>query len=385
MILHTFTCLVCFIKLFHQCTAMNEQGLSSPSPSPSPLSSPSPSPLPSPEEEWNKTWHEFKAALGDISQNFDQFYWMRKLFSSGTKYIYHKTKLSKYASVSSIHDFILIKCKGHLVQFVPLLAICLVCLVVFCYDGILHDYVIRRRWCIDTSIGSCIYNDNESNYSTLLQGSDDEGDTIDGSSSSFEKVRMNGECNTRDAIDEDGGVMMSENKYSSMHRPFCFWSMFHLIVTHYLCFMILWNYLHTTFTSPGVLVPQEEEDRKTCNENNDGNGMTNTNNLTRREWKSTEGRGGCCYINPKYIIQDEINRVALYKDAVGKECFPSSESNSVFIPAANTSFCKKCQMDRPPRCHHCSTCNRCVLQVRSLLFLYFTWYYYECFSPSIFF
>jgi len=196
------------------------------------------------------------------------------------------------------------------------------------------------------------------------QGRDDEGNEVDmtslSSSDSF-REGINDKNNVSDIIDGDC-IPKGYNDNASESSPLCFWSMFHFIVAHYLCFMILWNYLQTTFTSPGVLVPQRKGEE--CN-NNDVNMVddTNENNVTRTTWKSTEGRGGCCYINPTFNIQDEISRVALYKDAVNKECFPSSESNSVFIPPANTSFCKKCQMERPPRCHHCSTCNRCVLQM----------------------
>ena len=34
------------------------------------------------------------------------------------------------------------------------------------------------------------------------------------------------------------------------------------------------------------------------------------------------------------------------------ECFPSTSQTT----------CLKCSITRPPRCHHCSACNRCVLQ-----------------------
>lgn len=32
-------------------------------------------------------------------------------------------------------------------------------------------------------------------------------------------------------------------------------------------------------------------------------------------------------------------------------------------PSSSPSFCEKCQILRPPRTHHCSSCNRCILQM----------------------
>jgi DHHC palmitoyltransferase len=33
-----------------------------------------------------------------------------------------------------------------------------------------------------------------------------------------------------------------------------------------------------------------------------------------------------------------------------------------YFPSAQASYCEKCQIERPPRCHHCNVCHRCILQ-----------------------
>lgn len=43
---------------------------------------------------------------------------------------------------------------------------------------------------------------------------------------------------------------------------FCFWSLLHLIIIHYLGFMILWNYLKTVFASPGVVLTTSDKEKK---------------------------------------------------------------------------------------------------------------------------
>ena len=76
---------------------------------------------------------------------------------------------------------------------------------------------------------------------------------------------------------------------------FCFWSLLHLIIIHYLGFMILWNYLKTVFASPGVVLTTSDKEKKVDNP---------------FTWKSTQARGGLCYINPRLNIEEEERRVS---------------------------------------------------------------------------
>lgn len=152
--------------------------------------------------------------------------------------------------------------------------------------------------------------------------------------------------------------------------------------------MIIWNYLQTTFTSPGILVhvpsihdnnttkqKNEEENcssTQTMNKSKNDNELNQSQNTTCTTTKSNcdqyhsiSGQGGCCYISPKLNLNHEQNLVSFYKSTFDPsyQYYPSLDSNAVFIPKANTSYCEKCQLVRPPRSHHCSRFKRCVLQV----------------------
>jgi len=90
------------------------------------------------------------------------------------------------------------------------------------------------------------------------------------------------------------------------------------------------------------------------------------------QWKSTESRGGCCFLDPpKVNVTRECWRTARYAFAsksiqkknevnVGND---TNDSSIVFHPSYAPSYCDKCRIFRPPRCHHCRACDRCVLQM----------------------
>ena len=222
------------------------------------------------QKEWNSTWQEFVTALQDIDNSFDQLYWIKRLFISGSRYLLYKT--NTYYNITSV----LWKKKGHFIQFIPFMGLSLICMIILSHDLFLYEYILQY------------YSD--------------------------------------------------QFKYWGKG-----WIFIHLLLVHYLGLMILWNYIQTLFTSPGCVMNSRVEQQ--------------------RQWKSSQGCGGLCYINPTFNIQQELHLASLYNEAFGKECYPDKDSKSVFIPSANVTFCKKCQMSRPPRCHHCSTCDRCVLQV----------------------
>ena len=140
----------------------------------------------------------------------------------------------------------------------------------------------------------------------------------------------------------------------------CGWSRAIAIFTWYIGFMIIYNYMKTTFTSPGVVSTFQP-------------GNCKTNREEQCCWKSYSAQGGFSYIHAAFNATQEQALVSLYKmeeinddhfrenDEEGRLLLP--ESGTVFLPSPYSSFCNKCKRTRPPRCHHCSKCNRCVLQV----------------------
>ena len=42
--------------------------------------------------------------------------------------------------------------------------------------------------------------------------------------------------------------------------------------------------------------------------------------------------------------------------------FYNEDYSEIDFSLSRVTFCKKCEIYRPPRCHHCSTCEKCVLR-----------------------
>ena len=119
----------------------------------------------------------------------------------------------------------------------------------------------------------------------------------------------------------------------------------HTLFASYLIVMILWHFLFTCFSSPGVALPKD----------------------SYQTYKARDAQGGFCCFHPPFDAHAERKRVALYgtlekrKVVKGK---PSLDTTYWEYPTTNPSYCEKCDIVRPPRCHHCKVCNRCTLQVR---------------------
>lgn len=137
---------------------------------------------------------------------------------------------------------------------------------------------------------------------------------------------------------------------TSCGHTHCNWVMLHDFFVVYLGVMILFNYVATCFRSPGVALAE-------------GYGLVDdlTNNALSDEllWKSIDARGGCCCLDPMIDALAEKRRVLAYQtDPVLR----STTSTEGVFPSLEWTECKKCRISRPPRCHHCRVCNRCILR-----------------------
>jgi len=190
--------------------------------------------------------------------------------------------------------------KGHLIHLLPFFALTLVGSIVVAYIFILHEQVTVECWC---------------------------SENIDDSTGR----NLSASCRTSNAL---------------------------LFGVYYFGTMIIYNYTKTTFSSPGVLNTVSS----ICTTNPNPSNNVDAND----SWRSYRGQGGFCYIAFKQNSARETNTLQKYsmngtEQSATEDFLP--ETGSVFIPNPSLSFCKKCQMRRPPRCHHCSHCNRCVLQM----------------------
>lgn len=90
------------------------------------------------------------------------------------------------------------------------------------------------------------------------------------------------------------------------------------------------------------------------------------------KWTAVDSQGGCCCIDPILNVSRECRLTQMYtrKQGFNKDMNNYKEhrttSSSIIAPAVfpdtQPTVCQKCRIQRPPRCHHCSTCHRCILQ-----------------------
>ncbi|XP_019419248.1 PREDICTED: probable protein S-acyltransferase 12 [Lupinus angustifolius] len=107
-------------------------------------------------------------------------------------------------------------------------------------------------------------------------------------------------------------------------------SFFILLLFHILLVLLIWCYSMVVINDPGS-VPQ------------------NWTPLLRLEEVSATVSAA---FSTTQVVEDEPNNISA----------SSSSSNGLDLETRH-GYCVKCQNGKPPRCHHCSLCNRCVLKM----------------------
>jgi hypothetical protein len=131
-----------------------------------------------------------------------------------------------------------------------------------------------------------------------------------------------------------------EQRWCDQH--FCKSIYVHDISVVYLGVMIIFNYLSSTFRSPGVALKFNEIEDKP----------------QERRWKAIDGQGGCYAFDPLLDVSAERKRVELFKSTSWSK---AGENSDDCFPSTNPTTCETCNITRPARCHHCAICQRCIL------------------------
>lgn len=125
----------------------------------------------------------------------------------------------------------------------------------------------------------------------------------------------------------------------------------HSSIVGWVAVNILGHYLYCIYKSPGIVTPQKIETTASIN----AFGTTNNDAVVKI--------GGCCFILSRIKINEERKRSDLYKHRTANTRIEDSADNAaVYHPMPNDTFCHKCDINRPPRSHHCRVCNFCVLE-----------------------
>ncbi|KAE9593587.1 putative protein S-acyltransferase [Lupinus albus] len=117
------------------------------------------------------------------------------------------------------------------------------------------------------------------------------------------------------------------------HSP-SFLSFFILLLFHILLILLIWCYFMVVINDPGS-VPQNWTPLLQLEEV--GASVNATTPITAA-FSTTQ------------VVEDEPNNIS------------ASSSNGLDLET-RLGYCVKCQNGKPPRCHHCSLCNRCVLKM----------------------
>lgn len=134
----------------------------------------------------------------------------------------------------------------------------------------------------------------------------------------------------------------------------------------YLSGMVLYNYLKTNLTSPGVTLSTRTKHKVWSCMNNQG-GFYGSFGYPKLDVAAEDHRVSL-YGKLDQVREQEIDTVKAPSEKIKTaKAQPKSPSNhntpaTTVFPSNNPSHCAKCNVTRPPRCHHCRVCNRCVLQ-----------------------
>ena len=253
-------------------------------------------------DDWHETWSAFNLALRS-TDNFHAFEWTFKLLKSGFFFAYFRFGLYK------------LKLHVYWRSWVPALAITIIVAIVLSYFGSLRN-IIKERWCCSI-VG------------------------VEG--------KFNNSCSFVDDSD------------------WCRWLLFHDAVVVYLGLMIIFNLMSACFRSPGVVLAKRQQPKGSKKkESMITNKLDSQVQKESIKWSSKDSVGGFCGVGPILNVAREELLVRNYYCIAGishgsRICNTDTNSkkkqNQAF-PSSRETFCNKCMIKRPPRCHHCSICDR---------------------------
>ena len=127
----------------------------------------------------------------------------------------------------------------------------------------------------------------------------------------------------------------------------------HDVIVVYLLLMISFNFFAASFASPGVALSSKYfEGEHAENE---------SAVLSDLKWSTFNGQGGCLGFGSRLDVARERQRTQLYLTRMALLRQKVGNDQQQF-PSVDPTPCKKCNITRPARCHHCKACSRCVLE-----------------------